>query len=232
MGAATAQSTARQRIRFAVRSQDRRSSTFVLTTGKRRSDVYLAAREIGGTIKASFHESGDCRIAFTSEYVERNGRLVPESGRVVTRWRRPIDQEVGVAQVCAIVVPSGGVLVPIGDESQYPSGFRWYPCPDALATQFSVFIATPNTEASPADRLKLIGQLQLVNGETVLLTAHPLHDPGNLPRTIPAPPLSEEVRERLASAPPGAVRIFLVGGPHKSGYCWIMDAAVTYNPPA
>ena len=46
-------------IRFGVKdSSGGRSSVWTIITKKEKSDVYLFARAIGGSIKVSFHESG------------------------------------------------------------------------------------------------------------------------------------------------------------------------------
>jgi hypothetical protein len=55
--------------RFGVGSADGpRSAVWRLWTGKGTSDVYVAARTLGGNLKVSLHESGVWRYAFTKEY--------------------------------------------------------------------------------------------------------------------------------------------------------------------
>jgi hypothetical protein len=56
-------------VRFGVRFKGGpRSAVWRLWTGKGTSDVYIAARTLGGVLKASLHESGVWRFAFTDAF--------------------------------------------------------------------------------------------------------------------------------------------------------------------
>ena len=61
-------------VRFAVGSSTGpRSGVWRLWTSiAGRSDVYIAARTLGGVVKVGLHESGEWHHAFTTEYANRN----------------------------------------------------------------------------------------------------------------------------------------------------------------
>ena len=71
-------------LRFVVDGTDEfRSSVWRLWI-TRSGDVYLSTRAMGGIKKYSFHQSGICRSAFTSEYSVSRAMI----NRVEFEWRR------------------------------------------------------------------------------------------------------------------------------------------------
>jgi hypothetical protein len=55
-------------------------------------DFYLGVRSKAGLFKISFHESGVCQIAVTSQFAEEVSEQLKssEQGRSINRWRRPV----------------------------------------------------------------------------------------------------------------------------------------------
>ena len=73
-------------VRFAVGSSagPRSGVRRLWTSTAGRSDVYIAARTLGGVAKVGLHESGEWHHAFTTEYANRESSLLPPDGdRVV-----------------------------------------------------------------------------------------------------------------------------------------------------
>jgi len=86
-------------VRFAVRdpTKTKRAATWKCwaSTGRGKDDVYLACRELGGTIKASMHESGRWHVAFASDFFADSvddGR--PD--RFLQKWPRPAENGDGL----------------------------------------------------------------------------------------------------------------------------------------
>lgn len=101
--------------RFGVRSEDgRHSSIWSIWAdhpsrgGKAKNDVYLSSRTLAGTLKVSLHQSGDWRIAFTSEYAKSQieSGIWPEQARRLDQWQRPAFKNNGILKALSILVPS------------------------------------------------------------------------------------------------------------------------------
>jgi hypothetical protein len=67
-----------------------------------RSDVYLSARDIAGTLKISLHESGEWVTQFTTQ----SGIKIDGASRRVIRWQRPEPFADGWVQGPSVVVPA------------------------------------------------------------------------------------------------------------------------------
>jgi hypothetical protein len=140
--------------------------------GVKKSDVYLACRALGGKLKASLHESGSWRIAYTPETFkhEVEGTAVKHRDRVIEKWPRPKPIAQGVTLAYRIVTPSSSVTSSIG---KVKGNIIWIPnAPKLKATEIDVIITVPNTPVTdwPGKRsmgTSLVGSLELENGETV-----------------------------------------------------------------
>lgn len=82
-------------IRCAVGDRaGQRSSTFRFW-GNKKGDFYVAARALGGTLKASLHRDGRCQIGFTNEFAAKNRML----SRHIDRWEVPLGEQTKAIQV-------------------------------------------------------------------------------------------------------------------------------------
>jgi hypothetical protein len=138
-----------------------------------RSDVYIAARSIAGTMKVSLHESGVWRMAFTTQHVEQGSTFVaPTADRLMERWQRPPEYEPGWTAAFEIIVPHSE-LGPAPQPARPEPRVFWHPDPGAgLETRYWILIAGAGVEEPVplprgAVRQTVIGRLGLVNGETV-----------------------------------------------------------------
>lgn len=100
---------ARSSLRFAVGSlKFPRSSVWNLWVN--RSDAYLTARSMAGTMKLSLHESGVWPVAWTAE----SGIVSPQTGhRRELTWRRPRPLANGWTEAPAVVIPHTGTTEPL-----------------------------------------------------------------------------------------------------------------------
>jgi hypothetical protein len=80
--------------RFAVGQKNSiRSSVWRLWT--KADEIFLAVRSNAGSFKISFHGSGVCQIALTSQFVKEVNDQLIEAGkdRSLDRWSRPVASE-------------------------------------------------------------------------------------------------------------------------------------------
>lgn len=72
-------------FRFLVGAENKRLSS-IYKLKVRKGSAYLMAQQMGGIIKASFHDGGVCTFGFTSEYWNKNFIGQRENS---ARWKRP-----------------------------------------------------------------------------------------------------------------------------------------------
>lgn len=142
-------------IRWAVGTKEGvRSSTWRLW-GDPKGDVYVAVRNLGGVIKASFHRDRRCHVGLTAEAAQRQGQ--DATARHFERWRLPDTSVVRVAQV---IVPHEELRAFSNDEAD---AMKWLPVPGAGHAQVvSVFIAEPPDSFdwnSPEESGQIIGAM-------------------------------------------------------------------------
>jgi hypothetical protein len=148
-----------------------RSAAWRLWTGKGTSDVYIAARTLGGDLKASLHESGVWRFASTKESWERRGSTAA-ADRVIERWKRPPPIE-GGTPAFMVIVPSGEIGLPrhplTAKAKKYTKNVVWVPpAPEGFATHFIVMYTGPGgPEPSAQDRF--VDRFKLPNGQTIII---------------------------------------------------------------
>lgn len=151
------------------------AATWKLWTETRRgdSDVYLACRELGGSLKASLHQSGQWHIAYSKEVFDKRveGALPQFKNRFKETWPRPAESSPGITLAYRIVTPSSAVTTKAEDSNK--NGMIWIPnAPKAEATEIDIFIIKPETPVTgwPGKRAlgtTLIGLFTLENCETV-----------------------------------------------------------------
>jgi hypothetical protein len=72
------------KLRFGIQRPDGYTSSIWNLFTSPHGDVYLASRQTAGVHKVSFHKSGICRYAFTTEHGIPDGM----KDRVMLKWRR------------------------------------------------------------------------------------------------------------------------------------------------
>lgn len=161
-------------LRFGVRAiSGRRASTWkAFTLGGDKSDFYVGCRELGGEMKASFHQSGNWHISYSKNFLEDGFDLAsarPET-RFIDTWTRPPEIAPGVTVPLRIVVPWASATVSPQPE---PEDCVWVnPAPEGSAVEFAVVLTAPNCQVTdwPARRSigsELIGSFALASGERV-----------------------------------------------------------------
>src|SRR4249920_1974312 len=137
---------AERSLRFGVSNgAGLRGSTWKLwtATGGGQSSVYLACRGLGGEMKSSLHESGQWRLAYSSEMFESRvkGFLPQFQNRVVTTWKRPAEIAPGITLAYRIVTPSSGVTSKVEPSDR---DVIWIPNASAHeATEVDIFLSAP-----------------------------------------------------------------------------------------
>ena len=128
-----------------------RAATWICWTpiGKRKSDVYLACRELGYAWHASLHQSGDWRIAYTPEFFKENLGTFPDKcdNRVIMQWPRPPQIVEGVTLAFRIITPYPAVSIPL-DTPLSKSIIRIPVPPDNRAVEIAVIITSPRVPVS------------------------------------------------------------------------------------
>lgn len=167
---------AQRALRFGIFDGGRRrAATWKLwtETAGDKSEVYLACRSLGGTLKASLHDSGRWHIAYTQSAFERyvKGANPKHADRFIDKWPRPHEFAPGITLAFRIVTPWSAVTNLIdGSKSK---GVIWLPnAPEPKATEINILFTAPTTPVSdwPGRRsmnTSLVGSVRLQNGETI-----------------------------------------------------------------
>jgi hypothetical protein len=164
---------AEQVIRFGVSDgAGCRAATWRVWTPTAKADVYLACRALGGTLKASLHQSGSWHVAYSQQAFEERvqGVVFGRDDRYLEKWPRPKPIADGVTLAFRIVTPHSSVASPIGDRDKK---ITWLPnCPPRLATEIDIIITSPSTPVTgwPGKNsmgTKHVGSYRLENGEVV-----------------------------------------------------------------
>ena len=161
-------------IRFGITDgKGHSAATWKLWTpnGENKSDIYLACRELGGALKASFHKSGCWRIAYIKETFEQKveGTSAKHRNRVIDMWPRPKPIGEGITRAYCIVTPWSAVTSSIGNIKN--NKIHWIPnAPKQKATEIDIIITALGISTTdwPGKRsmgTSLIGSLELENGE-------------------------------------------------------------------
>jgi hypothetical protein len=192
-------------------------------------DVYLANRTMAGIDKYSFHQSGICRSAFTSEH----GIPSAMTDRAIFKWRRastPAVGDEGIAQVAVFSFPTDYLSRPT---NQNTDGVTWITAAQAgrsTCVEFAFTSESRNTVETALCMREGHGLLlysMLPSGEAFFVDAYFI-DWGNGDLTMPGngatadiiysscDPLNtgRPIRIRFGSAPSdgGALMIQELGG--------------------
>jgi hypothetical protein len=135
--------------------------------------VYLTCRSLGGTLKASLHQSGKWHIAYSQRaFEERVKGVIPKfEDRYIEKWPRPPEFAPGITPAFRIVTPWSAITAPIiGSKVKR---VKWLPnAPKPKATEIDILITQSTITVSgwPGKRsmgTSMIGSIPLESGETL-----------------------------------------------------------------
>lgn len=162
-----------QALRFGIHdAAGYQAATWKLwTTGGGKSEVYLTCRELLGTIKTSFHESGQWHTAYPQNVFEKlvEGAIPTFKDRYFEKWSRLFNIAPGITLAFRIVTPWSAVNTPVKEDKS--ESITWLPnAPESKATEIDILITKPTTPLTewPGRQLigtSFIGALLLANGE-------------------------------------------------------------------
>ncbi len=95
-------------LRWRAQSPDgvRRSASWRIWTGKNSPDIYIAQRQLAGTIKISLHADGNFQAGFVSNDVSKSWQgEIPGGTRHLDKWRRPLEFAHGWTHLFEVVHP-------------------------------------------------------------------------------------------------------------------------------
>lgn len=169
--------------------------------GSEKSDVFLAARNLGHAFKASLHEkgsqplqTGEWHVGFDKRYLAKNGGFPSETWRTrfIDSWERPADLVKGVTLAYRIVTPASSVNLPVIPSVVGKGPISWFPPPDQpLGVETDVVFTARGVRVTewPGKRsmgTSLLGSFVLRNGTTVWVVARTCEVP---PLEVPRGPL-------------------------------------------
>lgn len=210
--------------RFGVGDPDgARSSEWVVMWKPTTSDVYLAARTLGGALKVSIHERGQCRVR------------APDH----RRWKSPGDPprflDVWTIDPNSRFEFPFGVIVPTSELREAPwakhkdKGTVWLPAKPESAVEIAVFLTRdgprPNKALAAAGWGKNIVLERLPDGRDLLVVAGETNLPEE--RRIELQHVRLQVRPLVAAllSPPANPRLLLFAT-NEQGTRRIVEAAV------
>jgi hypothetical protein len=166
---------AQRSIRFGIKNNSKRAATWKLwtETGGGKSEIYLANRSLGGTLKASMHQSGRWHIAYTKEVYESRvkGTNTKLNDRFIEKWSMPPEIAPGITLAFRIVTPFSAVTD--STEKGNYKGVKWLSnAPESKATEIDILITKPNSlgvewPGKNTMGTSLIGSFPLENSSTV-----------------------------------------------------------------
>jgi hypothetical protein len=153
--------------RFAVGDQDSpRSSIWRLWSNS--DEIYLGVRSKAGIFKLSFHGSGVCHFALTSQFAEEVSEQLKltRQERTISRWRRSVAPDNEKLLYCVVVPQFCLRSEPLNNEDI--GKVVWHSQPgDGNMRIFSLTIQ--HTQAQTADVMPSLIRWDLLNGETLRL---------------------------------------------------------------
>ena len=161
-----------QYIRFGITDNNgQRASTWKICTPNSKSDIYLSCRELGGTLKASLHQSGSWHFGYTGSlenYFETEETF--KKSRHIEIWPRPEPIAAGVTLAFRIVTPFNSVKTIIEPGIK---DIIWVPnCSPTFATEIDIIITSfeqPQDSWPGKNKMgtRLVGSYKMNNSETV-----------------------------------------------------------------
>lgn len=163
-------------LRFGIQDgKGNRASTWKLwtETGGGNSELYLANRSLGGTLKASFHQSGKWHIAYSKKTFEEKvkGAIPKFTDRFIEKWPRPKEIAPGITLAYRIITPHTSVTTSTSLGSY--KKVIWIPnSSESKATEIDILITAKGTTGTdwPGKNsmgTSLIGSFHLNNGDRV-----------------------------------------------------------------
>ena len=158
-------------LRFCIGTPDGpHSSVWKIWT--RRSDVYLSARALAADLKVSLHESGQCQLSRTTEWIARSG--LRNCDRHLQQWRRRRAYPASATVHLFRVVIPGTELRCASPERTPACKVVWYPPPPTGHAACIELWLTPRVADRPSAANfanDLLGILTLDDGRFVGVTA-------------------------------------------------------------
>lgn len=163
---------AEKSLRFGVVDDlgNRAASWKLFTRTGPNIDFYLACRELGGSLKTSFHQSGFWHTAYNQAAFERMKPSDKEGrDRFISRWPKPIEKLPGFWVGMHIITPFGSPTV---QDQNLPADFiKVAPAPPGRAIEFTIAVSAPQALISDWPGSKtgavLVGTVALADGSTV-----------------------------------------------------------------
>lgn len=181
-------------FRFAVTAADgRRSVDWRVWTAPNSDDVYVAARQAGGEVKVSLHQSASWQHGFTSDEKAR-GHRPPGASRHFAVWPRPSHLAPGWTRAMRIVIPVSELQRRPSTAAPGKPVFEIPAPPPSQAVVAEVWLEEPGAQPLRLDQSHAVGCLMQCGGGRVWVVVHALTLPGDPRQRFTA--YIEEARER------------------------------------
>jgi hypothetical protein len=151
-------------LRFAVLKDDQiASSIWRVWKGRNNDNIYIAPRNIAGSLKVSLHESLHCHVATTTQQW-RAGSEATLPRPVMTSWYRPETPNGAIVIVASLLI-APDFLSPWGNATD--QSVHLLDTPDiGRAYYFNfIFCRVQPIEMELGDNATVLGQVQLTSGE-------------------------------------------------------------------
>jgi len=208
-----------------------RAATWKCWSPPAKNDVYLACRELRGTLKTSLHESGRWHVAYSAKFFDEN---VPvehryDDGRFVEKWARPAVMAPGVTLAYRIVTSGMSCTT----KETLPKSVHVVPAPIAAgrAVEFDIILVdhpTVDADGWPGKNqgTRLVGSYGLGDGASVFVVCWEIAMP-----TLPSVRGSPKFYQGKGAADLERANLrALAFGEEPDGSRVIYDCAITYTP--
>lgn len=112
-----------------------------------KGDVYVANRSIAGDLKASLHQSGECRFALTSQHLQKPNRVANDRKPLIWQMRENMGVP-GMSRPLVINIPSSELRPLVEPPKKAPVVFVPPADPGGM-TEISVVFTAPELETDP-----------------------------------------------------------------------------------
>ncbi|MFX0203610.1 MAG: hypothetical protein ACFFCW_46510 [Candidatus Hodarchaeota archaeon] len=200
-----------------------RSSEWVVMWKSTKSDVYLAARTLGGTLKVSLHENGQCHVRAPDPSKWRSPGSPP---RFLDRWT--INPRSQYEFPFGIIVPTSELTRAVWAKHR-DKGTVWLPAKPGAAVEIAVFLTRaeprPMNSLSSAGWNKIIVLERLCDGRDLWVVAGETKLPED--RRMELERIKRQVRPLIATLPaaPANPRLLLFAT-NEQGTRRFVEAAV------
>lgn len=191
-------------LRFYVKDEQDRPRSSLWRAFHHGDDVYIAPRNIAGSLKLSVHRDGNCQYGTTSVYVRKAREQGSTEFPSLVRWRRPATPESGATHVMSILFPTDFLRsADIPPPSKFKLALQLAPSGRAVEVMLFYSKDDPAVPEAALRRRGIIafGYMTLPCGEVAVLAArHVAFDPKFVPDLES---LSGKMRPLLGSPRPG-----------------------------